>query len=253
MARRLDTILVVIPAHNEEQLIGGCLSSIAASTAHLRRTGSRIAVRIVLVLDSCTDHTERIARSSWLDASTLQVLSVNQRNVGASRAKGVQQGLQSICSGMEAENTWIACTDADTRVPEHWLAGFASAYLHGADAVTGTVEPDREQLPEHVFDAWRSSYTLDFGHPHIHGANLGISAAAYQEVGGFAPLCAHEDVDLIQRVRSSGLVVEATDQLHAVTSGRLSGRLSEGFADYLSALARRGPRFADSYASFNSG
>ncbi|MBM7768319.1 hypothetical protein JOE62_001732 [Glutamicibacter nicotianae] len=134
---------------------------------------------------------------------------------------------------------WLASTDADTCVPEHWLQGFARLHADGADAVAGTVEPDRSELDEHLFALWQQEYRPVEGHGHIHGANFGVCAAAYLAVGGFEPLAAREDVALVEALRHAGYRVQATARLQATTSGRLRGRLDEGFADYLATLEHR--------------
>ncbi|MFD9466963.1 glycosyltransferase [Streptomyces sp. NPDC060027] len=73
-------------------------------------------------------------------------------------------------------------------------------------------------------------------HPHVHGANLGVSAAAYLRVGGFEPLPTGEDRDLAARLFAAGHRVARTDQ-HAVhTAARLRGRAPGGLADLLASL-----------------
>ena len=74
------------------------------------------------------------------------------------------------------------------------------------------------------------------GHPHVHGANLGFSLAAYLQVGGFTHQERGEDVDLVSRFRRAGLVVLATADDPVATSGRRTSRVRGGFADYLSDL-----------------
>lgn len=237
MARRLRTILVVIPAHNEERYILDCLEAVDRSKLNLQAVCPGIAVHTMVVLDTCTDSTAQRASDFAATHPGYFAHHVNFGNVGATRAFGIAQGLNRLPGPHGTSETWIACTDADTKVPENWLEEFAVAYLGGADAVTGTVEPDRVELAPQLYRQWRERYVLAPHHPHIHGANLGISAAAYSQVGGFKTLAAHEDVELVARLRRFGYRVVATDQLHAVTSGRLEGRLKSGFADYLSALA----------------
>ena len=78
------------------------------------------------------------------------------------------------------------------------------------------------------------------GGPHVHGANLGVPASAYFAVGGFDPVPANEDVRLVEKLRTSGAPILATARIHAVTSGRLRGRVDAGFAGYLRGL-ERGP------------
>src|SRR5690606_39684918 len=50
------------------------------------------------------------------------------------------------------------------------------------------------------------------GHPHVHGANLGVSAAAYRAVGGFPPLAAHEDQALVAALARDGFVLARRPQ-----------------------------------------
>ena len=46
----------------------------------------------------------------------------------------------------------------------------------------------------------------DSGHPHVHGANLGIRGSTYLDVGGWANRPAHEDVALVTAVTDLGTV-----------------------------------------------
>jgi hypothetical protein len=74
------------------------------------------------------------------------------------------------------------------------------------------------------------------GHPHVHGANLGISGAAYVRTGGWGDLVAHEDVDLVQRAVAAGVPVARSGGAPVLTSSRLDARAPDGFAAYLRAL-----------------
>jgi hypothetical protein len=53
------------------------------------------------------------------------------------------------------------------------------------DLVLGTVLPD--DLPASLLDRWLQRHRLIEGHPHMRGANLGIRADIYLEIGGFSP------------------------------------------------------------------
>ena len=52
-------------------------------------------------------------------------------------------------------------------------------------------------------------------HRHIHGGNLRFSAKAYLEVGGFAALPCHEDVDLVKRFESQGYSISRSKIVNA--------------------------------------
>jgi glycosyltransferase involved in cell wall biosynthesis len=51
---------VVVPVHNEEQLLAGALDAIEAAFVDVRDT--RIASHLVLVFDSCCDTSVDVAR-----------------------------------------------------------------------------------------------------------------------------------------------------------------------------------------------
>jgi hypothetical protein len=74
------------------------------------------------------------------------------------------------------------------------------------------------------------------GHGHIHGANLGCSAATYADAGGFALVDHDEDVAFVAAEALAARIGWAKD-IAVTTSSRLTGRAPGGFARYL-ALAR---------------
>ncbi|MCD2513431.1 glycosyltransferase [Comamonas endophytica] len=212
---------VVIPAHNEEQHLQACLLSVRKSVQHLARQG--LSARIMVVLDACTDGSAHIAR-----ALADQVLEITQRNVGEARRAGAQWLL-------EQGSEWIACTDADTQVPENWLY---AQWACQADVFCGIVRVEDwgDYSPE-VVRAFHASVPQD-GHPHIHGANMGLSREAYLQSGGFLPAAAHEDVSLIRRCELAGLRIARRIEPCVVTSARRDARAREGFGDFLLKLER---------------
>jgi glycosyltransferase involved in cell wall biosynthesis len=113
---------VVIPAHNEEALIDGCLRSVIRASLHPALVGEE--VRIFVVVDSCSDGTAAIAR-----ALGAQVLSVEKRNVGAARATGAAAALSQRAR-------WLSFTDPDTTVADDWLV---QQLRCGTDAVCGVI------------------------------------------------------------------------------------------------------------------
>src|SRR5256885_640680 len=94
-----------------------------------------------------------------------------------------------------------AFTDADTTVSPSWLADQLALQ---ADVVCGTVAvPDWSAHGAHAGAAQRhfeSTYMDRDGHRHVHGANLGISAWHYRNVGGFEARRCGEDQDLVDRL-----------------------------------------------------
>jgi glycosyltransferase involved in cell wall biosynthesis len=218
---------IVIPAHNEEQAIVECLAAARRAAQHpaLRQE----LVETVVVLDDCTDTTGILAAAS----GTLTV-SVRARNVGMARAVGAQAML-------ERGARWLAFTDADTVVSEGWLANQLALQ---ADVVCGTVcvqdwsphGPNSELLQAHFSETY---FDRD-DHRHVHGANLGLSAEAYCEVGGFRHLACGEDEALVAALVAAGRHVAWSSLPRVVTSARVDARAPGGFAGaLLNAVAHR--------------
>ena len=206
-------IAVIIPAHNEEGHIGDCLAAVNLASRSRFLLGESVA--LIVVTDACTDQTGVIARR--LGAA---VVDVNHRNVGMARAAGADLALA-------AGARWLAFTDADSLVGCDWLA--AQLALE-CDAVCGTVAVnDWGDYGERMQRHYQLTYTDADGHRHIHGANLGVSAAAYERVGGFQALASSEDVALVEALLSSGALIAWSAAPRVVTSSRKTFRAPAGF------------------------
>ena len=213
---------IVVPAHDEEERIALCLQSLQIAAVHPALLGE--AVEIIVVLDACSDGTGRLARK-W----GARTVSVKGRNVGLARQAGARTALASGAR-------WLAFTDADTVVAPDWLA---MQLALNADAVCGTVAVEDwgsygEQMQRH----FRSTYTDEDGHSHIHGANLGVCAAAYATAGGFLGLKTGEDVALVEALRSSGAKIAWSRSPRVVTSVRATYKAPNGFGARLESIQK---------------
>lgn len=219
---------VVVPAHDEEELLAHCLDGLRVAANHV---ADRARVHALVVADACTDRTEAVSRRRGIE-----VLRLDARAVGRARAAGA-----SILLGRGA--VWLATTDADSVVPPDWLAAQLDTHAAGADAWVGTVEvADWRGLPTPVRARYRDAYE-DVGggdaHRHVHGASLGIAARAYDAVGGFPPRVTGEDVALVDRLDRAGFRVLRNSAHPVATSARTIGRAPDGFAGHLRGLAGR--------------
>ncbi|MFB8085892.1 glycosyltransferase [Streptomyces sp. NPDC055992] len=229
-------VAVVVPAHNEAERIVDCVRSISAAAGQV----APLPVRTVVVADACTDATAALATHEGA-----HVISINRRNVGAARAAGVRYAL--ALPGPQEAHVWLAMTDADSTVPRHWLARQTAWARRGHDAVLGTIRltsgtPAGSGHTRSTHDTayYRTRPTaqsdMPWKHPHVHGANMGVSATAYRSVGGFAPLTSSEDRDLVSRLTATGHRVARTDDHPVYTADRLRGRAPAGLADLLLSL-----------------
>jgi glycosyltransferase involved in cell wall biosynthesis len=206
---------VVIPARDEEDLIGRCLVAVLESAQHVS-----VPVDIVVVADGCLDRTTSIARAF----RGVRVLEIESSNVGTARATGAQAAL---ARGAQ----WLANTDADSVVPQNWLSHQLALATAGWDVVVGTVRPDFEELTPEQRHAWLATHRVGEPNGHVHGANLGVRASAYAAAGGYRTLPEHEDVDLVTRLADFRSI--ASDGAEVITSARRFGRTPGGYARFL--------------------
>jgi glycosyltransferase involved in cell wall biosynthesis len=230
----VQRIGVCVPARNEAGGIVACLRALSRAADQVR-----CPVTAVVVADACTDDTAGRAQWAAADAGlAVQVVHLEARSVGVARAAG----LAALIEDLSTTGTWLATTDADSTVPVGWLAGQLRHRRAGADLVVGTVtvadwSAHPGQLRSYLLDAYGRHAAGKHG--HVHGANLGFSAAAYQKLGGFAPVGAHEDVLLVAAAHRLGMSVSWAEDIPVATSARLVGRTPAGFAHYLSAASLR--------------
>lgn len=233
-SRHIESVLVVVPARNEQGSIKACLDHLQTAIEHLSSWRSRISVDVRVVLDGCSDGTAALVAEGFGNEPWLKTHFVEFLNVGRARGYGVRRAMESC--GANPSRTLIGSTDADSRVPPDWLSGMVRYLEAGSDVVLGTIRPDSEGLEPSIYAAWHATYTNHAGHGHVHGANLGVRASWYAAVGGFHALESDEDVQLVQRLVSAGAKITSCAALGVVTSSRLDGRAPRGFAGFLSRL-----------------
>ncbi|MFD6161311.1 glycosyltransferase [Nocardia sp. NPDC060256] len=216
-------ILVVVPVRNEERLLPACLSALARAAGRVD-----VPVRVQLVLDACTDD------SACVPTSDVEVMAIDERNVGAARALGFAHAGASC-----AAETWFATTDADSEVDDLWLRAQLDYANTGSEVVAGIVGvrgwADHEATTRQNYE---QQYRTTGAHGHVHGANLGFRADTYWRVGGFRQLRTGEDVDLVSRMTAAGASIEWAEDVLVTTSARRVGRAPQGFAAHLRRIER---------------
>jgi hypothetical protein len=88
---------IIIPAHNEEKLIGRCLDSIAAASAPYKGQ-----VEAIVVLNRCTDRTEEIA----LAYDFVVIAREDSKNMSKIRNAGAIVARGEIIATIDADN-WM--------------------------------------------------------------------------------------------------------------------------------------------------
>lgn len=220
---RLRRVGVVVPAHEEAELLPACL--VALREAALR---CPLPVEVIVAVDASSDSTSEAARAAG--ARTVELAA---RSAGAARRAGAAALLGDGTPG----EWWLASTDADSLVPPQWLEAQLVLAERGADAVVGTVHVRAwEDRPAHVARRWLAAHEPREGHRHVHGANLGVRGDAYLRAGAFPPLMSGEDVALVRALEASGARVVRTAVVPVETSARRRARAPFGFAAHLDEL-----------------
>ena len=224
----IRSIGVIVPAHNEQDLLPSCLASLRRAA----RAARCAPVHLVVVADACRDQTAQVARRAGAS-----VVRINARSAGRARAAGARAILRRTRYPNPAD-LWLATTDADTLVPGCWLrqqAGYAS---QGWDAIVGTIQVDDwSGRPAETGSVFREGYEAGTGpHAHVHGANLGCRGSAYLAAGGFPGLATGEDHAFVTALAATGSRVLRTRALPVTTSARRESRAPGGFGDYLARL-----------------
>lgn len=240
-------VCVVVPARDEEDLIGKCLKALATqeSVAHDE-------YEVLLVLDRCTDETEARAREIGAAHPALTLHMLDGPGEGSGPARRV--GMDAACARLlqvGRPGGLIACTDADTVVALDWLAAQLRAASQGARAIGGRIElADDGSLPE---SAWRRHVEQgrlrherllsepglagQTQHWQFSGASLALKAEVYREIGGLEPLTALEDENLESVLRHHDISIDRLLSVRVTTSPRLVGRAKQGLSYDLARIA----------------
>lgn len=241
-------ICVVVPARNEEELIGACLQALAE-----QEQVSCEEYEVLLVLDRCTDDTETHARDIAASYPNLRLYFQDGPGKGSGHARRV--GMEVACERLHAVGrpyALISSTDADTVVAPDWISAQLTAAERGARAIGGRIElADDGTVPEALL-AWHLSrgtsrhrkllsepeHSGRTEHWQFSGASMALTAAVYQRVGGLEPRDALEDEQLERVLRRHGIPIERLLSVRVATSARLVGRAVRGLAHDLSAAAK---------------
>lgn len=200
-------ISVVIPAYNEEKLLGACLESVRAAFGGLPAPAP--AHEVIVCDNNSTDATPRLAGAA---GARLVFERINQigraRNAGAAAATG----------------DWLVFIDADSRLEPgtllQLLAALGSGRCCGGGARLGLegISGPGARLVVAAWNAVSTTFRL------AAGSFFFCRADAFRETGGFsASLYAGEEIDLSRRLwrwgRGRGMAFVILPGPH-ISSGR---------------------------------
>lgn len=210
-------ISFVIPAYNEEALIGKCLESVAREIAAAQTLDIPFETEVIVVDNASTDKTGEIARSF----ENVRVVEEKQKGLTFARQAGF-----AVSSG-----DIIANVDSDAALPPGWLATVVREF--SADPKLVALSGPHIYYDMSVFERalvrffYGGAYLLycintllDHG-AMLQGGNFVLRRSALESIGGFdTSIEFHgEDTDIARRVAKHGKV-KWTFALPIYASGR---------------------------------
>ncbi|MDR3456097.1 MAG: glycosyltransferase [Verrucomicrobiae bacterium] len=177
-------ISVIVPAFNEEKLLGASLAEIRAAAAAFTARGWEY--QLIVCDNNSTDRTGEIAR-----AAGAQVVFEPFNQIGRARNSGAGA----------ATGDWFIFVDADSHPGQGLFDDVAAAILTGQVLAGGaTVELDEKMFVANlVTQAWNLTSRFK---KWLAGSFIFIEAAAFRELGGFNPeIFAAEELELSQRIK----------------------------------------------------
>jgi glycosyltransferase involved in cell wall biosynthesis len=232
-------ISCIIPAFNEEKLIGACLDSI------IRNSRGRFC-EIIVIDNASHDRTSEIAQA--------------RRGVKVIREERKGLSFARECGRAAANGDFIAYIDADSRMPEGWIDNLDLAFRQHREAVCISGPPTYFDVTflQKLFlrILWWTAAPLTYrlvGYM-VYGAHFVVKKEAIDEIGGFDCNIEFfgEDTDFARRLKATGEVIFCM-RFRIVTSARrfkahgfLNTSLTYGFNYVWPVLFKRS--FSTTYA-----
>ncbi len=202
LMKKALSLSIVIPVYNEASSLPQCLKAIAAQTLK--------PDEVIVVDNNSTDRTVEVT------AQYKFVTLINEK----------QQGVQFVArAGFDEAKSEIICRiDADTRLPENWLAQVQDYFLshESVAAVTGDCYfydfPFKRtfRIIHHL--VYYSLQKAISGTEILWGSNMAIRKTAWQAVKSDCLAIPKEDIDLSLHLQDKGYKIKRLPELVAGVS-----------------------------------
>jgi Glycosyl transferase family 2 len=246
--------IVAIPARNEAERLPNLLKALSAQSWS---KANHAPLRVVVVLNNCSDPSADVIRTIALEHPSLSVdvVEVNfepaKAHVGSARRLAMDRALDIADGGAV-----ILSTDADAVPNSNWVEANLYEVERGADLVGGYIvgDPVEEALlgPGFIRRASRHLRYLKLvdclraivdpvshdpwpRHNDHTGASLAVKSDIYVRVGGIPEIPCREDVAFVAKACRAGFRLRHAPKVQVTVSARLDGRATGGMADCLKA------------------
>src|SRR5947209_2513296 len=197
-------VTVIIPALNEEKMIGRCLESLAQLNFVRER------FEVIVVDNGSADQTIEIAKSFQ-----------NQLNLRIFEKAGVRISALRNLGARQAQGSIVAFLDADCLVPSGWLEHMIELVPANSAGIVGA----HYLLPENsswVGRTWHRYHEAEKSGEvsHVPAGDLIMRREDFFRLGGFdETIQTNEDYELCERARAGGMTVRAAPEMGVVHLG----------------------------------
>ncbi|MBW2973508.1 glycosyltransferase [Candidatus Woesearchaeota archaeon] len=169
---------IIIPAHNEEKIIGRTLTNLLVN---MPPNGE-----IIVVADACSDNTVEIA-----EKMPVKVHKVNFKNISKTRNHGASKASGKI----------LIFNDADTLVSSNYVKQILEKVQKGAEFGCARWVPESRHPVAHFWALSLNTASRFFSYAH---GNCFMTREIYDSLGGYREdLIINEDSDFSDRVQAS--------------------------------------------------
>ena len=198
------SISIIIPALNEERIIGRCLESLA------KLAFARDRFEVLVVDNGSRDRTLDIAES-FQDRLNLRILQKANVRISALRNLGARAAAGDI----------LAFLDADCLAPEDWLDHILELAPTDGAGVLGAhyLLPDDSTWVGRTWHRYQEA-PKSGEVPHVPAGDLIMRREDFLRLGGFdESIQTNEDYELCERARKAGMQVRAFPRIGVVHLG----------------------------------
>lgn len=208
-------ISLVIPAHNEENYIGTCMS-------HALNNANGKFSEVIVVDNASSDRTRQVAEQAAKNAQNVRVVHEHRKGPAHARQRGFE----------EAKGDIVAYIDADTRMPTGWSDTIVSEFKNDPNLVCLSgpyIYHDIPKWQQPILSAYWYAMAMPVyfavGYMAI-GGNLAIRRDTLQKMSGFdtsVPFYG-DDTNLARRANQYGKVKFKPSFVMHTSARRLEGQ-----------------------------
>lgn len=171
---------VVIPAHNEQEYLGGLLDSILEQTI--------LPQKVIVVNDNSTDNTENIIDTYTKKSSFIQKLNTKssiEHMPGSKVITAFNKGLELL----DDQYDFLVKLDADLILPPDYFETLSSHFKSNPDiGIAGGYIYEQNHKGD-----WELNHPMD--KDHVRGAFKAYSKACFKAIGGLKTAMGWDTVD----------------------------------------------------------